>query len=339
MSASTSPVVERARKVAERLSKGVAYLMKKNKIEVIEGTRALAGAGAHRRDRRGRRALPEIAGPAHHPRDRRPGAHAARHRARRRADLDLQGGDGPASFPKSLLVVGSGAIGIEFASFYRALGAEVTLVEMLRPYPARRGRGDLRARAQGLRQRGSASIPGRCDEQLTQDADSVTATLAPPDGAPRSSTADRVILAVGITGNVEGLGLEEHGVGIERGHIVVDEWCRTGEPGALRHRRRGRPPWLAHKASHEGVLCVEQIAGVDGVHPLDKTEHPGLHLLLRRRSRASASPRRRRDAGAAKSGSAASRFSANGKAIALGETEGLMKTSSTPRRASCSART
>ena len=136
---------------------------------------------------------------------------------------------------------------------------------------------------------------------------------------------DRVILAIGITGNVEGLGLEEQGVKIDKGHIVVDEWCRTGAPGLYAIGDVVGPPWLAHKASHEGVLCVEKIAGVEGVHPLDRTAIPACTYSLPQIASVGLTEEQ---AGASGRKLKVGRFpyQANGKAIALGETEGLVKT-------------
>ena len=155
-------------------------------------------------------------------------------------------------------------------------------------------------------------------------AGSVRARLAKP-GLTGELRVDRVILAIGITGNVEGLGLEEQGVKIDKGHIGVDEWCRTGIPGLYAIGDVVGPPWLAHKASHEGVLCVEKIAGVEGVHPLDKTSVPACTYSTPQVASVGLTEEAARAGGR---GIKVGRFpySANGKAIALGETEGLIKT-------------
>jgi dihydrolipoamide dehydrogenase len=162
-------------------------------------------------------------------------------------------------------------------------------------------------------------------ERLTRAADTVSARLRKPDGDIEEVMADRVILAIGITGNVEGLGLEEQGVAIEKGHIVVDEWCRTGAPGLYAIGDVVGPPWLAHKASHEGIICVEKIAGLQSVHPLDKTNIPGCTYSSPQIASVGLTEEEALRAGHdLKIG----RFPylANGKAIALGETEGLVKT-------------
>jgi dihydrolipoamide dehydrogenase len=149
--------------------------------------------------------------------------------------------------------------------------------------------------------------------------------LRKPGGATEEITAERVILAIGIAGNVERLGLEEQGVAIENGHILVDEWCRTGAADLYAIGDVVGPPWLAHKASHEGILCVEKIAGVDGVHPLDKTNVPGCTYSSPQVASVGLTEEAGRAAGhTLKIGRFP--YSANGKAIALGETEGLVKT-------------
>ena len=318
-------VVERSRKVAERLSNGVAYLMRKNKIEVIKGTARLRGQGRIAVIGAGGEVLPDI---------------EAKHiilatgaRARTLPGLEPDGkliwtykeAMVPQSFPKSLLIVGSGAIGIEFASFYRSLGAEVTVVEALpRILPAEDAEISELARKAFARQ-GIVIHTGTRVERLVKGADSVTATLAKADGNGAEIVAERVILAIGIIGNVEGLGLEALGVKIDKGHIVVDEWCRTGVPSLYAIGDVVGPPWLAHKASHEGIICVEKIASVAGLHPLDKTAIPACTYSAPQIASVGLTEAQARAAGHELR---VGRFpySANGKAIALGESEGLVKT-------------
>jgi dihydrolipoamide dehydrogenase len=318
-------VVERSRKVADHLSNGVAYLMKKNKVQVIAGTARLKGEGRIAITGKTGEMQPDI---------------GAKHiivatgaRARTAPGLEPDGGliwtykeaMVPQSFPKSLIIVGSGAIGIEFASFYRTLGAEVTVVEVLdRILPVEDAEISALARKAFARQ-GIAIHTGTSVERLVKSADSVTATLTKSGGATEEITAKRVILAIGITGNVEGLGLEDQGVAIEKGHIVVDEWCRTGTPGLYAIGDVVGPPWLAHKASHEGILCVEKIAGIEGVHPLDTKNVPGCTYSSPQVASVGLTEEAARAAGyTLKIGRFP--YSANGKAIALGETEGLVKT-------------
>ena len=316
-------VIERSRKVAAKLSNGVAYLMKKNKIAVIEGEAKLQGPG--------KLAVTAKGGER--------STIAAKHiiiatgaRARELPGLEADGrlvwtykhAMVPQALPKSLLVIGSGAIGIEFASFYRMLGAEVTVVEMLdRILPAEDAEISALARKSFAKQ-GMTLHTGTTVEDLTRHDDNVTARLAKP-GLTGELTVDRVILAIGITGNVEGLGLEAQGVKVDKGHIVVDEWCRTGIPGFYAIGDVVGPPWLAHKASHEGVLCVEKIAGNKGVHPLDKTSVPACTYSMPQVASVGLTEEAARTGGRAiKVGRFP--YSANGKAIALGETEGLIKT-------------
>jgi dihydrolipoamide dehydrogenase len=316
-------VVERSRKIADRLASGVAYLMKKNKIAVIDGEARLQGQGkiaVTRKD--GKRSIVE----AKHI------VIATGARARELPGLEADGrlvwtyehAMVPQTFPKSLLVVGSGAIGIEFASFYRTLGAEVTVVEMLdRILPAEDAEISSLARKAFAKQ-GMTIHTGTTVDGLKRHDDGITARLAKP-GLTGELTVDRVILAIGITGNVEGIGLEEQGVKIDKGHIVVDEWCRTGIAGIYAIGDVVGPPWLAHKASHEGVLCVEKIAGVGGIHPLDKTAVPSCTYSAPQVASVGLTEEAARAAGrAVKVGRFP--YSANGKAIVLGETEGLIKT-------------
>jgi dihydrolipoamide dehydrogenase len=317
-------VVERSRKVAARLSNGVAYLMRKNKITVIDGQAALKGQG--------RIAITGKDGETRTSIDAKHIVIATGARAREMPGLEADSrlvwtykhAMVPPSFPKSLLVIGSGAIGIEFASFYRTLGAEVTVVELLdRILPAEDAEISSLAR-KAFARKGMTIHTGTSVDGLVRHADSVTARLTKP-GLTGELTVDRVILAVGITGNVEDLGLEEQGVKIDMGHILVDEWGRTGSPGLYAIGDVVSPPWLAHKASHEGVLCVEKIAGVQGVHPLDKTAIPACTYSDPQVASVGLTEEKARAEGrSVKVGRFP--YSANSKAIVLGETEGLIKT-------------
>ncbi|MBC8020092.1 MAG: dihydrolipoyl dehydrogenase [Methyloceanibacter sp.] len=318
-------VVERSRQAAERLSNGVAYLMRKNNVAVIDGTARLMGQGRIAVTSKTGEPLPEIEA-----------AHiivATGARARTLPGLEPDGrliwtyreAMVPQSFPNSLLIVGSGAIGIEFASFYRGLGAEVTVVELLpRILPAEDAEISEFARKAFARQ-GMALRTGTRVERLVKNADTVTARLSKPDGDSEELTASRVVLAIGITGNVEGLGLEQQGVKIENGHIAVDAWCRTGAQGVYAIGDVVGPPWLAHKASHEGVLCVEKIAGVEGVHPLDRNAIPSCTYSAPQVASVGLTEEAAQAAGhALKIGRFP--YSANGKAIAQGDAEGMVKT-------------
>jgi len=230
----------------------------------------------------------------------------------------------PARMPASILVVGSGAIGIEFASFYRQLGAAVTVVEVLpRILPVEDEEISTLARKIFAKQ----GIVIHTDAKLgavEKRADGVAATVTLGDGKTVVVEAERVISAVGITGNVESIGLEGTSVVVERGHVLVNEWLQTAEPGVYAIGDLAGPPWLAHKAMHEGVICVERIAGAD-VQPLDVTTIPGCTYSLPQIASVGLTEAQAREGGRELR---VGRFPwlGNGKAIALGETEGMVKT-------------
>lgn len=315
-------IVERSRKVAAQLSNGVKFLMKKNKVTVIEGEARLTSP-----------TRVSVTG-------KTAGAYNAKNiiiatgaRARALPGLEPDGklvwsyreAMVPASMPKSLLVIGSGAIGIEFASFYRTLGAEVTVVEVMdRILPVE----DEEISALALKaftKQGMKVLTGASVEKLVRGADHVTATVKTKDGKSQAIEVERVISAVGIVGNVENLGLEAVGVKVDRSHIVVNEWAETSVKGLYAIGDVAGPPWLAHKASHEGVIAVERIAGVKGLHPLDVTKIPGCTYCWPQVASVGLTESRARALGReVKVG----RFPyvGNGKAIALGDTEGLIKT-------------
>jgi dihydrolipoamide dehydrogenase len=316
-------VVKRSRPVAGRLSKGVAHLLKKNKVAVFDGYGRLAGAGKVHVEKDGK-GVADL--------DAKHIILATGARARSLPGLEPDGklvwtyreAMVPEAMPKSLLVVGSGAIGIEFASFYRTLGAEVTVVEVLdRVLPVEDE--EISALAQkAFEKQGMKIMTGAQVTALNRGKDDVTATIE-AGGTKTELKVDRVILAVGIVGNVENIGLEGTKVAVDRSHVVIDEWMRTGEPGVYAIGDLVGPPWLAHKASHEGVICVEKIAGVDGVHPLDTSNVPGCTYCAPQVASVGLTEARAKELGhKVKVG----RFPyiGNGKAIALGEPEGLVKT-------------
>ncbi|HTP83953.1 MAG TPA: dihydrolipoyl dehydrogenase, partial [Alphaproteobacteria bacterium] len=230
----------------------------------------------------------------------------------------------PATMPKSLLVVGSGAIGIEFASFFRNMGAEVTVVEVLdRVLPVEDEEISAFARKQFEKQ-GMKIMTSATVKALKKASDKVTATVE-AGGKSTDITVDRVILAVGIVGNTENLGLEGTKVKVEKTHVVVNQWLETGEPGVYAIGDLVGPPWLAHKASHEGVICVEKIAGLPDVHPLDVTRIPGCTYCMPQVASVGLTEKAAKDKGyEIKVGRFP--FIGNGKAIALGEPEGMVKT-------------
>lgn len=311
-------VVARSRAVAAQLQAGVKHLLKKNKVTVFEGHGRLAGKGS----------VVVEGGPVL----------SAKHiiiatgaRARVVPELEPDGelvwtykeAMTPKAFPKSLIVVGSGAIGIEFASFYNAFGCKVTVVEMMdRILPVEDEEISALARKsfekQGMTILTSASVKG-----LRKGKGEVTVSLE-FEGKASEITAERVLVAVGVAPNIENIGLEGTAVKIEKGHVVTDAMMRTGEPGVYAIGDVTAPPWLAHKASHEGVICVEAIAGLNP-HPLHPRSIPGCTYAHPQVASVGLSEKMAKEAGhTIKVG----RFPAiaNGKAIALGETEGLVKT-------------
>lgn len=325
-------VVERSRKVAGQLSKGVGGLMKKNKIQVIDGAARLAkaanGAAAPLVKVRTKGGAEETVRARHVIL-----ATGARARTLPKAGLEPDGkfvwtakeAMVPDAMPKRLLVVGSGAIGIEFASFYRSLGAEVTVVEMLeRILPAEDEEISKFAEKQ-FKKQGMTIHTGATVEKLDKNKESVTAAVKKKDGRIENIEADRVIVAIGITGNTEGLGLEELGVKVEKGHVVVNQWLETGVKGLYAIGDLVGPPWLAHKASHEGVICVEKIAGLNTVHPLDVSKVPGCTYSNPQVASVGLTEAKAKEKGH-KVRVGRFPFVGNGKAIALGEPEGLVKT-------------
>ncbi len=318
-------VVKRSRKIAGQLASGVGHLMKKNKIPVFNGSGMLDGVeGGLRRVKVARDGEPVAALTAKHV------ILATGARARVLPGLELdelvwsyREAMVPKQMPKRLLVVGSGAIGIEFASFYRNMGAEVTVIEVAdRILPVEDEEIGAFARKafekQGMRILTSAKLGTlrRGDGEV----------VVPVEAAGRSEeiTVDRVISAVGIVGNVEGIGLEGTKVVVERTHIRIDPFCATGEPGVYAIGDVVGAPWLAHKASHEGVVCVEKIAGMD-VHPIDWTNIPGCtYCRPQIASVGLTEARAREDGREIRVGRFP--FIGNGKAITMGEPEGMTKT-------------
>jgi dihydrolipoamide dehydrogenase len=231
----------------------------------------------------------------------------------------------PKEFPKSLLVVGSGAIGIEFASFYRTLGSSVTVVEVLdRVLPVEDEEISAFA-AKAFVKQGMVIKTATSVEKLQRGSNSVTATLKAKDGKTETVTVDRVILAVGIVGNVENIGLQENGVKVEKAHVAVNRWCETGVPGFYAIGDLVGPPWLAHKAMHEGVIVAERIAGVKGVHPLDASKVPGCTYCWPQVASVGMTEAKAKETGR-KIKTGKFPFIGNGKAIALGEVDGFIKT-------------
>lgn len=323
-------MVARSRSVAAHLNKGVAYLMKKNKITVVEGRARLAGRGRLEVEGEGK--------------DGKQGKSvitasniilATGARARVLPGLQPDGESVwsyrealmPRQTPRRLLVIGAGAIGIEFASFYRALGAEVSVVEMAeRILPVEDE--DISAHvADALRKDGMRLYTGaRIASTVKRDGAAGTGAewQVTLEGRHTDTlVADVVLVAAGIVGNVEDLGLESTAVKVERSHIVTDVFGRTGEPGVYAIGDVAGPPWLAHKASHEGVACVEKIAGLDP-HALDPSKIPACTYSHPQVASVGLTEAAARQAGR-RIRVGQFPFAVNGKAIALGATGGFAK--------------
>ena len=315
-------VVERSRKVAGQLNAGVKSLMKKNKVTVVEGEGRLTGATQ----------LTVKAGDQERVLDATNVIVATGARAR---DLPDAPADGkrvwtyrhamvPPAMPTRLLVIGSGAIGIEFASFYSDMGATVTVVEMLdRILPVEDA--DVSAHmAKALTKQGITLVTGARVSDVKPCPDGVAATITTADDQAKTDTYSHVIVAIGIVSNLENIGLEALGVEQHRGRIKVDPWGATNVPGLWAIGDVTGAPWLAHKASHEGVVAVEKIAGLNP-HPFDISNIPGCTYSRPQVASVGLTEAAAREAGhAVKVGKFP--FIGNGKAIALGEADGFVKT-------------
>ncbi|WP_439367293.1 dihydrolipoyl dehydrogenase [Bradyrhizobium sp. DASA03005] len=322
-------VVQRSRGVSKRLNDGVGFLMKKNKVSVIWGAASIDAPGkvtVKKSDVEGPKgALGE-------------GTYQAKHiivatGARPRVLPGLEPDKKliwtyfeamvPERMPKSLLVVGSGAIGIEFASFFHTMGSDVTVVEVLPqilPVEDAEIAGFARKRLekQGIKIMSSTKVT-----KVEKKADSVVATIDDGKGKPVATEFERVISAVGVVGNIENLGLEKVGVKTDRGIIVVDGYGKTNVPGIYAIGDVSGPPMLAHKAEHEGVICVEAIKGLHP-HPMDKNMIPGCTYCHPQVASVGLTEAKAKENGReVRVGRFP--FVGNGKAIALGEDQGLVK--------------
>jgi dihydrolipoyl dehydrogenase len=322
-------VVKRSRGIANQMSNGVAFLLKKNKVDVIWGSAKITAKGkvtVEKADNAPKGALG-------------PGDYSAKHiiiatGARPRALPGLEPDKKlvwtyfeamvPPELPKSLLVIGSGAIGIEFASFFRTLGSEVTVVEIL-PQILPVEDAEIAAHARKRFEKAGIKIHTEAKvAKLDKSKDGVTATLELKGGKTERLKADRVISAVGVVGNIEGLGLEALGVKTDRGLVVVDGLGRTNVEGVYAIGDVAGPPMLAHKAEHEGVICIEAIKGLKP-HPIDKLKIPGCTYCDPQIASVGLTEAKAKEGGRqVKVGHFP--FIGNGKAIALGEPDGLVKT-------------
>jgi dihydrolipoamide dehydrogenase len=336
MKADVKAVVARSRGISARLNGGVGFLMKKNKVDVIWGEAKLTKPGEI--------IVNKMSKPAVQPQNAIPkgvqgeGTYTAKHiilatGARPRALPGIEP-DGkliwtyfeamvPPAIPKSMLVMGSGAIGIEFASFYRGMGAEVTVVEVLpNILPVEDVEISTIAR-KALEKQGIRILTNAKVAKVVKGADNITATVE-MDGKTETIVADRLISAVGVVGNVEGLGLEALGVKTDRGCVVIDGYGRTNVPGLYAIGDVAGPPMLAHKAEHEGVICIEHIKGLH-VHAMEKDKIPGCTYCHPQVASVGLTEAKAKEAGHSLKVGRFS-FAANGKAIALGEETGLIKT-------------
>ncbi|RLQ87880.1 dihydrolipoyl dehydrogenase [Notoacmeibacter ruber] len=331
-------VVDRSRAVSKRLNNGVGMLMKKNKIDVIWGEAKLTGKGKIKVDKPQKKPMePQPVSPKG---VKAEGEYSAKHiiiatGARPRVLPGIEP-DGeriwtyfeamvPKALPKSMLVMGSGAIGVEFASFYNAMGCDVTVVEVVdRIMPVEDAEiskiAQKQLEKQGIKFRLKTKV-----SKVEKSKSGVKATLEGEGGKSETMEVEHLISAVGVQSNSENLGLEDLGVKIDRGSIVVDGYGRTNVEGVYAIGDVAGPPMLAHKAEHEGVICVETIAGVEGVHGLDKSKIPGCTYCHPQVASVGLTEAKAKEVGhEIRVGRFP--FAANGKAIALGEDEGLIKT-------------
>ncbi|UVF17469.1 dihydrolipoyl dehydrogenase [Microvirga terrae] len=330
-------IVNRSRGVSGRLNGGVGMLLKKNKVDVIWGEATISKVGEV--------VVTAPKKPAMQPQNPvpkgvlEPGTYQAKNiivatGARPRALPGIEP-DGkliwtyfeamvPPSMPKSLIVMGSGAIGIEFASFYRTMGVDVTVVEVMpQILPVEDAEIAALARKRFEKQ-GMKIFSGAKVTKVEKGANSITATIDDGKGGTQTITAERMISAVGVVGNIENLGLEKLGVKIERGVVVTDGLGRTNVPGIYAIGDVAGPPMLAHKAEHEGVICVETIKGLHA-HAIDKAKIPGCTYCNPQIASVGLTEAKAKEQGY---DIRVGRFPfiGNGKAIALGEPDGLVKT-------------
>jgi len=327
-------IVKRSRKVVDQLTGGVKNLLKKNGVSVFNGSAKILQTAAKNKDG----GVIEVMSPD--------GslekvvasniiiATGARARTLPNAPSDspqiwyAKQAMQPKSWPKSLLIIGSGAIGTEFASFYNAMGSKVTMVEYL-PRILPQEDEEVSAKAQDIfKGRGMDIRVNTQATKIVQKGQSISVTLEPAgkaQGAMQEVDADAVIVAIGVVGNTEGLGLENTKVKIEKNQIIIDEWCQTSEPGIFAIGDVAGSPWLAHKASHQGIICVEKIAGVKHVKPLNPLNIPGCTYSSPQVASIGLTEAKAKENGHdVKVGRF--QFMGNGKAIAMGETDGFIKT-------------
>jgi dihydrolipoamide dehydrogenase len=322
ISADIDAVVKRSRGVAKQLNQGVTHLMKKNKITVHMGDGKLTAANTLTVTKDGKS-------------EALTAKNIILATGARARDLPFAPADGkriwtyrhamvPPEMPKKLLVIGSGAIGIEFASFYNDMGAEVTVVEMLDRIVPVEDADVSTFLEKALTKQGMTIMTGAGVEELKASATGVSAKIKGKDGKIIASEFTHCIVAIGIVPNTENIGLEALGVEMDRGFLKTDPMCRTNVPGIWAIGDITAPPWLAHKASHEGVIAAEAIAG-GHPHAMDPKNIPGCTYCHPQVASVGLTEAKAKEAGYdVKVGNFP--FLGNGKAIALGEAEGFIKT-------------
>ena len=321
-------VIQRSRKVADKMNKGVQYLMRKNNIEVIFGHATLAGGGRvsvkPSVDMDGKSVGKSRTVTAKHI------ILATGARARAIPPLPIDGQDVidyrgallQQKRPARLLVAGAGAIGVEFAYFYHHMGTKVTLVELLDRLVPIEDEDVSKQLARSFKRSGMSVVTGASVQKVEKRGSHLAVTVK-TKSATKVIEVDQVLSAVGVTGNIENLGLEQVGVRTDKGHIVTDEFSRTSVKGVYAIGDVAGPPWLAHKASHEGMICVEKIAGKN-VHAMDKNNIPGCTYCQPQIASVGYTEQRAREEGLSiKVGKFP--FSASGKASAAGNTDGFVK--------------
>ncbi|MCE2729876.1 dihydrolipoyl dehydrogenase [Sphingorhabdus sp.] len=322
ISADIDAVVKRSRGVAKQLNQGVTHLMKKNKITIHMGDGKLTAANTLTVTKDGKS-------------EELTAKNIILATGARARDLPFAPADGkriwtyrhamvPPEMPKKLLVIGSGAIGIEFASFYNDMGAEVTVVEMLDRIVPVEDADVSTFLEKALTKQGMTIMTGAGVEELKANATGVSAKIKGKDGKVVASEFTHCIVAIGIVPNTENIGLEALGVEMDRGFLKTDPMCRTNLPGLWAIGDITAPPWLAHKASHEGVIAAEAIAG-GHPHAMDPKNIPGCTYCHPQVASVGLTEAKAKEAGYdVKVGNFP--FLGNGKAIALGEAEGFIKT-------------
>lgn len=318
-------VIQRSRKISERISKGVEYLFKKNKIEHISGFGKIPRKGKVDVYKKADDSKPEKTISAKHI------IVATGARPRSIPDVKIDGTKvisyfeamAPKELPKSMVIIGAGAIGVEFAYFYNAFGTKVTLIEMMPTILPIEDKEVTKVVAEKFKKSGMDMHTETKVDKIDTSGKQVKVRMSDKDGKKKDLTADVALMAIGVQGNIENIGLEELGVKTEKGYIKVDEYYHTNVEGVYAIGDVAGPPWLAHVASHEGIVCVEKIAGVD-THPINYDNIPGCTYCQPQVASIGFTEEKAKEKGYdIKVGRYP--FRVHGKAIAAGETDGFVK--------------